>query len=604
MKSEPVPAVRSNERAHEGRSLSYVIGESTWPRQLVALAVFISLFETGATLISPLLTKAIVDGIGAGHGPGLGFGSPLTWLILTLIAGGIAGGLSSYLQAKAGTMVSSNLKKKMAARILHSPVSYFDAQESGDYVSRISNDVGVIAKLLTSDAHGLVVGLFLFTGSVVVLCLLDLSLTLVIVGVIAAGFVLMTPSVLKLARITKRMNDANARLNSALFGLFREVRLVKAFTAEDTEAARAGMLIDNYNESSLQSARVKSLLTPVTSLALSVAIVSILVYGGARIESGTLAFGTLTAFILYIFNIVAPMFQLSVFFAGLQAARGSAGRLREILEASAEDEAVAPVGDPAVLRPGRADLAFRNVELRYGGAARSVVAIEELTLPSGQSTAIVGPSGAGKTSFLSLIERYYEPSHGAISWGGVDIRRFALRDWRRGIGYVAQSAPLLSGSIRENIEYGLAAPADEVELRRAAEAADCLAFVDSLPQGFESQVGEAGVRLSGGQRQRIAIARVMLRDPSLLLLDEPTSSLDAESEEAVLHALRVLMQGRTTILATHRLSVLKDVDNILILEAGRISGFGPKNTILGDSAYFARLARFSAEAENSAPFVS
>jgi ATP-binding cassette subfamily B protein AbcA/BmrA len=237
-------------------------------------------------------------------------------------------------------------------------------------------------------------------------------------------------------------------------------------------------------------------------------------------------------------------------------------------------------------------LVFTDVGLRYGSSPRDALAIAELVLPAGESTAIVGPSGAGKTSILSLIERYYDPSRGQISWGGADIARFPLREWRRSIGYVAQSAPLLSGTIRENMEYGLGARCDDATLRRAAEAAHCLAFVDSLTDGFDSQVGEAGVRLSGGQRQRIAIARVFLRDPLLLLLDEPTSSLDAESEDAVLGAIRKLMAGRTTVVVTHRLSALKDVENIAILEGGSVTGFGKRDDILSNTEYFRRISGF------------
>jgi ATP-binding cassette subfamily B protein AbcA/BmrA len=570
--------------------LLYVVQQSYQPRRLVACAVAISLVEIASTLGSPLLTKNIVDEISGASGtaPSLGMGSPVFYLLMVLLVGGVAGGMSSYLLAKAGILVSSGLKAALAVKILRHPVSYFDERESGEYVSRISNDVGAISKLITNDLHGLIVGSILFVGSVAVLLFLDLRLTLVIFGVISAGFLVMAPSVIKLARVTRDINDSSARLSAALVRLFGDVRLVKAYTAEEHETRHTESLIADLNRANLRSSAIRSTLTPVTSLSLSIAIVSILVYGGARVSDGTLAYGTLTAFILYIFNIVGPMLQLSVFFAGLQASKGASVRLREILVAPSEGD-MPPSRHPAVLGKGPGSLAFNKLAFRYGATRRAALAIDDLVLPEGESTAIVGASGAGKTSILSLIERYYEPQNGSICWGGVDIGRFPLDEWRGALGYVAQNARLLSGTIRENIEYGSTIGAGETRLRQAAAAADCIEFIEELADGFDSQVGEGGIRLSGGQRQRIAIARIFMRDPLLLLLDEPTSNLDAESEHAVLGAIRTLMIGRTTLLITHRLSALKDADNIAILEAGKVIGFGKRSDILGDAEYFGRI---------------
>lgn len=575
-----------------GRSdLRIVLEQVAHPTRLVALALVISVAEVAATLISPLLTKAIVDNLTSAGGTWHdAVTANVVYLLLVLTGGGVAGGVSSYLLAKAGLQVTSGLKISLVRTILRQPIPSLDARESGDYVSRISNDVGVIAKLMTSDLHGLILGLLLLVGSLTVLCFLDVRLTLVICGVIVAAFVIMAPSVVRLAKVTKEINDSTARLSSSLVNLFREARLIKAYTAEEQESAKATDTIGGLYRSNLRYSRLRSVLTPVTSLSLSLAIVIILVYGGSRVGTGTLKFGTLTAFILYIFNIVGPMLQLSVFLSGFQSAKGSAVRLREILEAPEEvtTDASAAMSVPPPGSTARS-LTFRDVEFRYEPRGRAMLSLHALTIPAGQSTAIVGPSGAGKTSLLGLLERFYDPDRGAVLWGDTDIRDYPLRSWRRALGYVPQNAPLLSGTIRANIEYGCEADGGEDRMRAAAEAADCLGFIDDLPDGFDTHVGEAGIRLSGGQRQRIAIARAFIRDPRLLLLDEATSSLDGASEEAVLRALRRLMVGRTTLVVTHRLSALADVDNIAILEAGRLIEIGPREDILTGSEYFRRV---------------
>jgi ATP-binding cassette subfamily B protein AbcA/BmrA len=579
--------------ASRGRhsDLRIVLNQAAHPKRLVALALLISVGEVAATLISPLLTKAIVDNLtGAGGVWHSAVSTNVLYLFLALAAGGIAGGVSAYFLAKAGLQVTSSLKISLVRRILRQPIPCFDARESGDYVSRISNDVGVIAKLITSDLHGLILGVLLLVGSLTVLCFLDVQLTLVICGVILAAFVIMAPSVMRLAKVMKEINDSTAGLSSSLVNLFREARLIKAYTAEEQESAKAADTIGGLYRSNLRYARIRSILTPVTSLSLSLAIVVILVYGGSRVGTGTLQLGTLTAFILYIFNIVGPMLQLSVFLSGYQSAKGSAVRLREILETPEEGAADAPETLSTRL-PGSAPqtLTFHGVEFRYEPRGRAMLSLDAFTIPAGQSTAIVGPSGAGKTSLLGLLERYYHPDSGAILWGDTDIRDYPLRAWRRALGYVPQNAPLLSGSIRDNIGYGCESEAGEERILAAAEAADCLGFITDLPEGLDTQVGEAGIRLSGGQRQRIAIARAFMRDPRLLLLDEATSSLDGVSEEAVLRALRRLMVGRTTLVVTHRMSALADVDNIAVLEAGRLIEIGPRADILAGSEYFRRV---------------
>ena len=575
------------------RQLLQVIRQAHPPRRLIMIAMVISLVEVAGTLMFPLLTKNLIDGLSrATVAPAAMIANPqVHLLLLLLVAGAVAGAVSSFLLAKAGLTISAGLKSHLAKALFRQRVDYFDAHQSGEHVSRITSDAGMISNLLTKDFQGFIVGVMLLAGSAIVLAVLDLALALVIFGIIAIAFALMAPIFVRMAGITKSINDGNARLSATLARTFGEIRLVKAYTAEAVEQARSERGIWDLFRSNLRAAKVQAALSPIISLALTSGMLAIFTYGGARVELGTLTIGTLTAFILYIFNIVAPLIHLSAFFSSLNAAKGASQRIHEILMQPAESkESRGAVASAAAAIP-QADLSFRNVTLTYPGASEPSLRVENLVIPHGTSTAVIGPSGSGKTSLISLIERFYEPTDGAIFWGDTDIRDIPLDAWRASLGYVAQTAPLMAGTIRENIEYGQP-PADEVSLVRAAEAANCMDFVSCLDGGLDTEVGEGGVKLSGGQRQRIAIARIFMRDPKLLLLDEATSNLDLEGEDAVLGALRRLMVGRTTLVVTHRLTTLSGVDYIAIVEGGRVMEFGARDDVIETSPYYRRVSEF------------
>jgi ATP-binding cassette subfamily B protein AbcA/BmrA len=309
----------------------------------------------------------------------------------------------------------------------------------------------------------------------------------------------------------------------------------------------------------------QALLSPANGLAVTAALVLLFTYGSARVAAGTLSAGTLTAFILYIFNIVAPLLQLSKFVSQLRMAQGAAEPLAELLTL----ESAARPAEPAEpwSRDEAGALVFEDVRFGYG--ADPILEIDRLVIPAGKRTAIVGASGSGKSTLLALIERFYAPEAGRILCGGRDIATVDLTQWRQAIGYVPQSAPLGSGSIRDNIVYG-ADEVDEDRIVAAAEAANCMEFIRKLPDGLDSAVGENGVLLSGGQRQRIALARLFYRDPAILLLDEATASLDEENGHLVMESFQRLMVGRTTIIVTHQLGLLRDLDRVYTVIGGQL----------------------------------
>jgi ATP-binding cassette subfamily B protein AbcA/BmrA len=320
------------------------------------------------------------------------------------------------------------------------------------------------------------------------------------------------------------------------------------------------------------------------SLVLMALLVLIVGYGGARVASGALTAGDLVAFILYLIQIVLPVTMLTNAVNQLQKARGATQSIIALLGAPEE----AMEGGEAVVRTDEA-IRFEDVSFSYK-AGESVLKGLSFSLEPGSVTAIVGPSGAGKTTVFSLLERFYEPDSGRILLGDRPIKDYGLSSWRARIGYVPQDSPLMAGSIRDNLGYGSTRALSEPEIREAAAMAYADEFIERLPEGYDTDVGERGVKLSGGQRQRIAIARALLRDPAILMLDEATSSLDSAAEEWVQEAMDNLMRGRTTLVIAHRLSTVVDADRILFLEGGEITGAGSHEELLASHRLYRSFA--------------
>ena len=554
--------------------LPRVIRESCPPRALIAVGVSVSLVSVAATLAFPILTRHLIDALAVrtfsmsavlGH-------QAILLLLGVLVAGAVAGGVSSFLLGLAGLRMTRTLKARLFASIIRGDLRRFDAGESGELVSRLANDTQVIARLMTKELSGLCTGLLLLVGSAVALCFLDVALTVTIFGVVLVAFLAMAPIVVRMAGITRAINDSTARLSAHMTRVFGEIRLVKAFTAEAVEMREMDNRLSQVLTDTRRATGVEAVLAPLNGLALTVAMVAILFYGGTRVQTGTLSAGTLTAFILYIFNIAAPLIQLSTFASQLQASRGASDRIAEQLDGPTEVRVRphATASPPRLPDDGPYDLAVENVVFSYvRGAPVPTLAVDRLVFKARSQTVLLGRSGCGKTTLFSLIERFYEPDAGRITYGGSDIATLPLDGWRQKIGYVPQSAPLMLGTVRDNVCYGdLGAPDDDAVIE-ALRAANCVDFVRALEAGLDTNVGEGGIRLSGGQRQRLAIARMFYRNPEILLLDEATSNLDPENEAAVLAAIEQLTDDRTSIMITHRVTSIEQARRVHMLGPGQ-----------------------------------
>jgi ATP-binding cassette, subfamily B, bacterial AbcA/BmrA len=546
---------------------------------LLAVTVMLALASVASTLALPVLTSHLVDDI-AHDAPTRGDAAVLAAVMLGYA---LASAVSSYLLSRIGHDMIAALRARLIDKLLGLPVAAFDQESTGERVSRVLNDCQSISELATRQAINLLSGALVLLGSIVVLLYLDIRLTLMLVGCIVLAFGIIIPVASLLDGLARSVQDRTAKLGGILTHVLSEIRLVKAFTAEPRERERSRQEIHDIRRLGVQVAKVSAGLGPLITLSVTAAILLILIYGSARVASGDITIGTLTAFILYIFNITIPLILLTNFFEQLQKARGASTQIVALLQDPEEATAGRALGS------GLGTLEFRKVSFQYPTRDAQVLHAIDLVFRPGTTTALVGASGNGKSTVLALIERFYAPTAGEILYDDRPIGELALTAWRERLGYVAQTAPIMPGTVRDNIVYGLAGQYPDDVVRLAADQAGALAFIDQMPHGLDTVLSEQGANLSGGQRQRIAIARMFLRNPGILILDEATSSLDSETEHRVQLALDALMQGRTNIVVAHRLSTVMHADRIYFLEAGQISGCGTHDELMHSHPQYARL---------------
>jgi subfamily B ATP-binding cassette protein MsbA len=425
-------------------------------------------------------------------------------------------------------------------------------------------------------------------GGVVLLTLMQPRLTLTAVGVVP---IVVGSAVIfgrRLRRITTGVQDKVAEATAVAEEAISQIRTVQSFTQEPMERRRYGDRIVDSVRAALRRARVRGVFFGVLTFSTFGGIVFVLWQGGLLVLEGRLTAGALVSFLLYTITIAAAIGALASFFSAYQEAVGAAERVFELLETTS------PIADPpsprALPQPVRGEVAFDDVSFRYRDdpdAAWTLRGID-LAVAPGEVVALVGPSGAGKTTLISLLPRFWDVTHGSIRVDGVDVRELRLAQLRGAIGIVPQEPALFSGSVRENIAYGRPG-ATATEIETAARAAHAHEFIVRLPQGYDTLVGERGVKLSGGQRQRIAIARAVLKNPAVLVLDEATSNLDTESERLIEDAMEKLLAGRTTLIIAHRLSTVMGADRVVVLDGGRVVQSGPHAHLVTQDGLYRRL---------------
>ncbi|KOR81413.1 multidrug ABC transporter permease [Bacillus sp. FJAT-21352] len=554
--------------------------QQTKPSKLmIGIALALSLGTTAVALLVPLFTKNLINDFSVSSLNA----ERITLLVLAIIVQALASGFSIYLLNRIGQSVVAGIRDQLWKKLLVLPVSYFDDHPSGETVSRMTNDTTVVKGLISEHLSNFVTGIISIVGSMIVLFVLDWKMTLLMFTAIPLSVLILMPLGKKMHKISKGMQDETASFTAVLQQVLTEIRLVKASNAEASEYQNGQKGIQKLFQFGLKEAKIQALIAPLMSFVMMALLVLILGYGGMRVSSGALTAGALVAFIMYLFQIIMPMAQLASFFTQFQKATGATERIISILDSVEEEDAKQPVQNMSQ------SISMDHLNYSYNNGEQVLKDIC-FNVEAGKVTAIVGPSGSGKTTLFSLFERFYKPQEGSISIGGTSINDFTLLSWRSQIGYVSQESPIVSGTIRDNICYGIDRDITDEELNQVAKMAYADQFISELPNGYDTEVGERGMKLSGGQRQRIAIARAFLRNPKILMLDEATSSLDSKSEKVVQQALNHLMKGRTTIVIAHRLSTVIGSDQIIFLEKGKITGSGTHKELYNTHSLYREFA--------------
>jgi len=556
-------------------------------RGKVALAVLSLFVAAGTVLAFGACLRALIDrGFAQGRPDVLNYA--LASLLAVAFVLAIASGARFYLVSWLGERVVGTLRRDLFAHVVRLGPAWFEIKRSGDVMSRISSDAQLIEQVIGSSASVALRNTLMCIGGIAMLVITNPKLAL---WVLAAVPVVVAPIIIFGRKVRRLSREAQARVADMVSEgaeTLDAVRTVQAFAQEESAGVRFTRATEKAFEAAVARISRRAVMTTFVIFIVFSAVGFLLWMGGQDVISGRISAGDLSAFIFYAVLVASSGGAISETIGDLQRASGAAERLAELRE---EQPVILETANPKALpKPTRGALAFEDVSFRYPTRPDSLALDRfDLRIAPGETIAIVGPSGAGKTTVFNLLLRFYDPEKGAVRLDGVDIRDLRLAELRGALAIVPQEPVLFTGSVADNIRYGRPDASDE-EVRAAAKAASALDFIEALPQGFDSHLGTRGVRLSGGQRQRIAVARALLCDPAVLLLDEATSALDAESERAVQQALDRIMHKTTTLVIAHRLATVQKADRIVVLEAGQVVDVGTHAELVRRGGLYARLA--------------
>ena len=503
---------------------------------------------------------------------------------IIFIGGLIVGALSGLILGIFGEDVVAKLRKTLWQKLLHLPIKYFDNTKTGEISSRLVNDTSQVKNLLANTLPNAVTSILQFFGALVIMMTMDWQMTLIMFIAVPLVVVALLPIMQQSRKIGRKRQDELANFSSDSTSVLSEIRLVKSSNGEPKELNVGSNRISSLYDIGVKEAFINSLTQPIINM-MMLLFLGILGYGAIRVMNGSLTMGTLVSFLMNLFQIISPVIIISQFFNELSKTSCSTQRINEMLnepEEIAQDEQNVDITNK--------ELKLEHVDFSYEDGKQILHDINVQAKPN-TVVAFAGPSGGGKSTIFSLIERFYKPTAGEITIGGENIDEISLENWRKQIGLVGQNSAVMPGTIRENLLYGLEREVSDDELWQALNMAYAKNFVQEMDDQLDIQIGERGIKLSGGQRQRIAIARAFLRNPKILMLDEATASLDSESEAMVQKALSSLMKDRTTLVIAHRLSTIVDADTIYFIDHGTVSGSGKHEELIKSTPLYAEYVK-------------
>jgi subfamily B ATP-binding cassette protein MsbA len=569
-------------------------------RGWLAIVFLAMLVEIGASLAAPWPLKLVLDdALGTHHLPdwlawahdyGIGrhtVGVALFAGIATLliaVVGAAATYIDNYYSTSVGQWVANDLRIRIYAHLHRLSLRYYDHAKSGALISTITTDVSTLQSFASSSTLDILVDIITIFFMIGLMFWLDWDFTLIALAI--TPFLLVFVMHLKKAvkEVTRTVRQRQSEIVAVVQQGLGSVRSVTAFGRQDLELARLEAASHATVDAAMQARRVKSLLSPVVGIVVAFCTAIVLWKGTSLITAGTMTAGALTVYLAYLAQFFKPVKDLAAMTSSIAQTTVALERIQKILSA---DDII--VEKPGAIDPGRAkgQISFDNVHFAYEEEAPILNGVS-FRIEPGQIVGIVGPTGSGKSTVLSLVPRFYDASSGRVSIDGIDVTDYKLSALRSQIGYVLQETVLFRGTIRENIAYGRPG-ATEDEIVEAAKIANAHEFIIRMPHGYDSMVGERGDTLSGGQRQRIGIARAVVRNSPIMILDEPTAALDTESEVLVMEALKRLMQGRTVIMIAHRLSTIRDADTIVVLKEGVVAEQGSNDELIARGGLYAEL---------------
>ena len=588
--------VEEGPRARFSQLLPYLLEHN----KVLAVVIGLSILGAGASLAQPLLVSQVITIVEKGDPLGT-----VVWLLVGLVvASAIISGFQHYLLQRTGTSVVFSARRQLVSRMLHLPISEFDRRRTGDLVSRVGSDTTLLYAVITQGLVDAIGGALLFAGALIAMLIIDPLLLGLTVLVIAVAVVTVVTLSSRVRVASKEQQEKVGDLAAAVERSIGAIRTVRAANATDREIIAIEEDARGAWRAGLKVARISALVVPIAGIALQASLLIVLGVGGFRVASGVITVASLISFILFLFMMIMPLGQAFGAINSVNQALGALGRIQEIIGLPSEREGDSAIVPVAAIESDAA-LSFENVEFTY--PAEAVVTHDELdpeapvhdltvlrgisfTAERGTRTALVGPSGAGKSTILALIERFYDPTGGVVRLGGVDIRGLDREELRAQIGYVEQDAPVLAGTIRQNLLLG-SPNATEEECIAVMRSVNLGEVLDRNDLGLDAAVGEDGVMLSGGERQRLAIARTLLAAPPILLLDESTSSLDGLNEQMLREAIDAVAENRTLIVIAHRLSTVVDSDQIVVLDHGRVVGVGTHSELVKSTPLYKDLAK-------------